>query len=1103
MESMNWMHFLSLQLFSRTRRGEEDDFNSIEFHNQRMAEMFIDFLIGRNEQSQIIQSIRFLFESGEKIRGEWNQEELNWETLLLNRIERFTENGATLSQKYSYLQILMECSSPNEKVIQILRKITKNRCHLAVLKKWIVNILSKNNLNMENLLEDRGEEKKIEKQSISTVESSLLLERLSKGDIEEERLTRYLDNQMHQKENRNQAVHPATEEQMESITTYLHQSVIHLNQLFSSHHQSSLKWTFILPKLQSLLAFFRMNQFNSKFTFIFGNSPILFFNQLLSSFVSDLVRSSQDNEGPILFDALVIFQLYLIAIEEWKAGKEEWMETIGFLYKFFVIMVEKQEVEMKKLYSSDLPSEDSSPLVKLKFLTLQIHQKQIHSENSCPSVKDLFLLCISKLSTKFFDEIYPKLSHSNEENDQENSEGMSKLSIEESNQNEEEYGKELRGVIKLMDCIGWETESHFERLYLFFSSFLPLDSSIEASREENQFEDLDPEEIASRQLESTIGLTNLFLKRLLKREHEDRSKPSGNGGLYSFVPRARDLFFLSNNIHGEKIAQLQALIDISMLRSQHSFQFGLHSIIEDLFNYPAEKGSLAKLSPYHVHLERFPSRIGLQPYYHGQLSISHIKSQLNEPSSFSSENETPLSNISDTCVIQFNSFVRFLQSKLSESGAIIFKRQAAQSLLILSDLFQMNQFESTLDLFLKLYESDDIEDFLIRYYLLIGICKCATVISNIKSGTSSVISRLIRSALEEEEPLMHLAAFNGILYLVQVTSLKLLNPILQFLFKWLISYLNLTDKSTQLRLHAMSVTFSLIEEFPVESEEHRFAFQAVQIILSQALLRDSSIPIVNCAYRGLARLLISASLDANQREAITSFASTKNKTLLKMPVVNTIRSMIALSLLVTCIYSEDAHENKQEKDRSLHHMDNTERMKLCFAKMEGQAFPNEKESLLRIIPLLLEDLFTDEESLSFLLGEFARQTNSGIHQEFTALVIFEVFRFITQRGFHASVVNWILICLPNFVLSSKVDLGIWAMTCLFLAISEDFQHRCLFQDVVVKMSVNESLFITAATDYYTGEGLSETDRETFIATFQKSEHPFIKTFLQNEGESVE
>lgn len=56
--------------------------------------------------------------------------------------------------------------------------------------------------------------------------------------------------------------------------------------------------------------------------------------------------------------------------------------------------------------------------------------------------------------------------------------------------------------------------------------------------------------------------------------------------------------------------------------------------------------------------------------------------------------------------------------------------------------------------------------------------------------------------------------------------------------------------------------------------------------------------------------------------------------------------MITLSLLVTCIYSEEG-QKKEEKDKSMHHMENTERMKLCFAKMEGRAFPNEKEALIK------------------------------------------------------------------------------------------------------------------------------------------------------------
>lgn len=62
---------------------------------------------------------------------------------------------------------------------------------------------------------------------------------------------------------------------------------------------------------------------------------------------------------------------------------------------------------------------------------------------------------------------------------------------------------------------------------------------------------------------------------------------------------------------------------------------------------------------------------------------------------------------------------------------------------------------------------------------------------------------------------------------------------------------------------------------------------------------------MNTIYRGLGRLLISFSLSQTHRDAITSFASKNNRALLKFHVANSIRSLLALGLMITCMYTAD------------------------------------------------------------------------------------------------------------------------------------------------------------------------------------------------------
>lgn len=54
----------------------------------------------------------------------------------------------------------------------------------------------------------------------------------------------------------------------------------------------------------------------------------------------------------------------------------------------------------------------------------------------------------------------------------------------------------------------------------------------------------------------------------------------------------------------------------------------------------------------------------------------------------------------------------------------LLKNQIIKSIVFLSDIFNIQQFEWMLELFHKLYEGDQIiDDFLTKRYLIIGICK--------------------------------------------------------------------------------------------------------------------------------------------------------------------------------------------------------------------------------------------------------------------------------------------------------------------------------------------------------------------------------------------
>jgi hypothetical protein len=68
--------------------------------------------------------------------------------------------------------------------------------------------------------------------------------------------------------------------------------------------------------------------------------------------------------------------------------------------------------------------------------------------------------------------------------------------------------------------------------------------------------------------------------------------------------------------------------------------------------------------------------------------------------------------------------------------------------------------------------------------------------------------------------------------------------------------------------------------------------------------------VVSSVYRGLGRLLVSMTLSPSQREAVSGFASKKNKAIQKFQVSNSSRSLLALGLLVTSIYTSTEDQQR-------------------------------------------------------------------------------------------------------------------------------------------------------------------------------------------------
>lgn len=289
----------------------------------------------------------------------------------------------------------------------------------------------------------------------------------------------------------------------------------------------------------------------------------------------------------------------------------------------------------------------------------------------------------------------------------------------------------LHALIKIISFIGWDDSLQFQHLletfYVYVTpndllSQLPI--TISSTKLESTQEWLDVPSESAKSL-AAQGIANIVFKILLEKHSNgaiDSNSPSTIckrtfQAVYHYVPREKELPFLKSE-SGIKLATIQDIIDQAINNSQEEE--------DSLFNTTDSKLDQSnsilsrKLSPFHVNIERFPTHAGPQSFYSGQISINELRDNAIRNHNWQGLN---LNEVVANTLILFSKLLDYDSYKNSAN----LRRQIVKSVLILSDLFSLTQFEWMLDQFSKIYDADLIDDFLLKQYLILGICKVKTI----------------------------------------------------------------------------------------------------------------------------------------------------------------------------------------------------------------------------------------------------------------------------------------------------------------------------------------------------------------------------------------
>lgn len=117
-------------------------------------------------------------------------------------------------------------------------------------------------------------------------------------------------------------------------------------------------------------------------------------------------------------------------------------------------------------------------------------------------------------------------------------------------------------------------------------------------------------------------------------------------------------------------------------------------------------------------------------------------------------------------------------------------------------------------------------------------------------------------------------------------------------------------------------------------------------------------------------------------------------------------------------------------------MDNIERCKVLLGKLkQGSEF--EVEAISQILPQFLTDFFTIDQVMSLLLGELVRTNQRGRPQILFQMLskVFAIYHSHWDGNISSVILDWILMCLKNFLQLEPYLYSLWSISSLLLSIS--------------------------------------------------------------------
>lgn len=118
-------------------------------------------------------------------------------------------------------------------------------------------------------------------------------------------------------------------------------------------------------------------------------------------------------------------------------------------------------------------------------------------------------------------------------------------------------------------------------------------------------------------------------------------------------------------------------------------------------------------------------------------------------------------------------------------------------------------------------------------------------------------------------------------------------------------------------------------------------------------------------------------------------------------------------------------------------------------------------------------------------------------REYTARIMHDTFRQLTEPDLRSQMFHWVVVCLPNFTQVQPTALSRWMIACTLLACTNQSALAQLLLDLLSSRAnaIDDAVLQLAALAFVADADLGDDDRAAFVQLLRDQQAPLFRQIV--------